>query len=130
MDTDHRAPIHPERDPLVCKHCGFTEPAWKMFEPCGRCGLIYEPSPDEEPSSPVDVLRVVSNRWGWDPPYAVLVAAGGVFIAIAYCIEHYRLYSTTLAWSLRFWEMTTLAGLSVLLLVVKIVRDVVRHMKR
>lgn len=73
-----------KRSALTCRHCGLEDPALKAYEPCRRCGRIYEPSPDEEPSSPAAIYETLTGRWGLDPPYTVIVVLGATFFGLAY----------------------------------------------
>lgn len=108
-----------KRSPLTCHHCGLEDPALKAFEPCRRCGRIYEPSPDEEPSSPVAIFNVHTSKWGWDPPYAVIFGLAAALLGMAYSLKYHFWGDDSDVGRIRYWGCLLWGSFCVVWLIAK-----------
>lgn len=92
----------------------------KAFEPCRRCGRIYEP-PDEPFSPSPEAVASLRDRWNSNPPYALLVTPAAVSLGIFYLDSHHLLGLSSPG-DAPYWK-SLIAGLAaVVLLIEKVLR--------
>jgi hypothetical protein len=100
--------------PLTCRHCGFADPDLKAFEPCRRCGRIYEP-PDEPPSP------LVPASWNSDPPYALLLIVAAVCLGGFY-LDSQHVMGLSVPGDPLYWRPLVVGLAVVAVLIVKVLR--------